>query len=117
MELSDKERYNAEILWGIVTKDRLAEFLKDNPHITCKTDENYAYFRNEKLPWYIKNEGNSTRITWDVMGWLTEDGLMYEINRGLRVVGITRITGYFTRVSGWNAGKRAELKDRMRHDI
>lgn len=46
------------------------------------------------------------------------------IERGLKSVcsrcgsenvdGITRITGYFTRVSSWNAGKRGELKDRTR---
>ncbi len=30
------------------------------------------------------------------------------------VDGITRITGYFTRTSSWNRGKRAELKDRRR---
>jgi ribonucleoside-triphosphate reductase (formate) len=27
---------------------------------------------------------------------------------------ITRITGYFTKVSSWNKGKRGELKDRYR---
>jgi len=27
---------------------------------------------------------------------------------------ITRVTGYFSKVSGWNKGKRAELKDRYR---
>jgi len=31
-----------------------------------------------------------------------------------RVEGITRITGYFSKVSGWNKGKLAELKDRRR---
>jgi len=30
------------------------------------------------------------------------------------VDGVTRITGYFTRTSSWNAGKRGELKDRSR---
>ncbi|MEE8638513.1 MAG: anaerobic ribonucleoside-triphosphate reductase, partial [Candidatus Margulisiibacteriota bacterium] len=30
------------------------------------------------------------------------------------VEGITRITGYFSKVSGWNKGKLAELKDRHR---
>ncbi|MEA4881546.1 MAG: anaerobic ribonucleoside-triphosphate reductase [Synergistaceae bacterium] len=30
------------------------------------------------------------------------------------VDGITRITGYFTRTSSWNGGKRAELRDRLR---
>ncbi len=27
---------------------------------------------------------------------------------------VTRVTGYFTKVSGWNKGKKAELKDRYR---
>ena len=26
---------------------------------------------------------------------------------------ITRVTGYFTKVSGWNVGKKQELKDRF----
>ncbi len=30
---------------------------------------------------------------------------------------ITRVTGYFTKVSGWNKGKKAELKDRYRSAI
>ncbi len=33
------------------------------------------------------------------------------------VDGITRITGYFTRTSSWNAGKRAELRDRRRTPV
>ncbi|MBN2058069.1 MAG: anaerobic ribonucleoside-triphosphate reductase [Candidatus Saganbacteria bacterium] len=47
-----------------------------------------------------------------------------KIARGLRdacpycqsdnIEGITRITGYFSRVTGWNKGKVAELKDRYR---
>lgn len=48
-----------------------------------------------------------------------------KIIRGLRdtcstcgsenIEGITRITGYFSRVSGWNKGKIAELKDRYKN--
>lgn len=33
------------------------------------------------------------------------------------VDGITRITGYFTRTSSWNGGKRAELRDRVRSSL
>lgn len=33
-----------------------------------------------------------------------------------KVEGITRITGYFTRISGWNKGKLGELKDRYRNN-
>ena len=31
------------------------------------------------------------------------------------VDGITRITGYFTKISSWNKGKLGELKDRYRN--
>jgi ribonucleoside-triphosphate reductase len=47
-----------------------------------------------------------------------------KITRGLKescpscqsknIEGITRITGYFSRITGWNKGKLAELKDRYR---
>jgi ribonucleoside-triphosphate reductase len=33
------------------------------------------------------------------------------------VDGITRVTGYFSKVSGWNDGKRAELADRYRSSL
>ncbi|MFC1560183.1 anaerobic ribonucleoside-triphosphate reductase, partial [Candidatus Margulisiibacteriota bacterium] len=33
------------------------------------------------------------------------------------VEGITRITGYFSKVSGWNKGKIAELRDRQKNNI
>jgi ribonucleoside-triphosphate reductase len=31
------------------------------------------------------------------------------------VEGITRITGYFTKLSSWNKGKLGELRDRYRN--
>jgi anaerobic ribonucleoside-triphosphate reductase len=50
-----------------------------------------------------------------------------EVSRGLSatcphcgsmdVDGITRVTGYFSRISGWNNGKRAELADRSRGGV
>ena len=30
------------------------------------------------------------------------------------IEGITRVTGFFSKISGWNKGKIAELKDRMK---
>jgi len=35
----------------------------------------------------------------------------------MNVDGITRVTGYFSKISGWNDGKRAELADRYRSNI
>jgi len=45
-----------------------------------------------------------------------ERGLMDSCSRcgSEDVDGITRVTGYFTRTSSWNAGKRGELRDRAR---
>jgi len=36
---------------------------------------------------------------------------------GRNIEHITRVTGYFSKVSGWNKGKTAELKDRVRTAI
>jgi len=32
------------------------------------------------------------------------------------VEGISKITGYFSRISSWNKGKLAELRDRKRNE-
>ena len=37
--------------------------------------------------------------------------------QGKNVDHITRVTGYFSRTSGWNKGKTAELRDRHRSAI
>ncbi len=34
-----------------------------------------------------------------------------------KVDGVTRITGYFTKISSWNKGKRGELRDRQRRTV
>ena len=36
---------------------------------------------------------------------------------GRNIEHITRVTGYFSKVSGWNKGKVAELKNRVRTPI
>jgi len=37
--------------------------------------------------------------------------------RGRDVDHVTRVTGYFSKTSGWNKGKAAELKDRHRSGV
>lgn len=61
--------------------------------------------------------GTVTRATFDAIG---ENSLAVILNaciRGKDVDHITRVTGYFSRVSGWNKGKTGELKDRYRSTI
>lgn len=38
-------------------------------------------------------------------------------HQGRNVEHITRVTGYFSKVSGWNRGKVQELKDRSRSTV
>lgn len=95
----------------------LALFLENNPHIECRSDEGYTYFRNKHLLFYANNPNSCTRIDNRVLKTLNSSEMMIEINRGLEVEHITRITGYYTKVSQWNKGKLGELKDRIRTPI
>jgi len=97
-----------------MTEADLNLFLDKNTNIECGIDNEFAYFRNNALPWYAKNPDNCTRIAQKVFEGLTPDGLMDEINRGLDIECITRVTGYMTVISKWNKGKIGELKDRKR---
>jgi hypothetical protein len=94
-------------------------FLEQNAHILCfdALEEELLCFRNEHLDWYLNNPERKTAITYNKVEELNEDQLIMAINKGLEVENITRITGYFTKVSSWNPGKRAELKDRKKFAI
>jgi hypothetical protein len=94
-------------------------FLEKNDHILCfdALEEELLCFRNEHLDWYLNNPERKTAITYNKVEELNEDQLIMAINKGLEVENITRITGYFTKVSSWNPGKRAELKDRKKFAI
>jgi hypothetical protein len=93
------------------------QFLEKHSNIECHTDDMFFYFRNTDLPWYANNPDHCTRVTKELCAQLTPEALLKEINQGLEVEHITRITGYFTKVSQWNKGKRGELKDRRRVEI
>ena len=43
--------------------------------------------------------------------------LLVATHQGRNIEHITRVTGYFSKVSGWNKGKVAELKDRARTTV
>jgi hypothetical protein len=80
-------------------------------------DEWFMLFRNNRLAWYQADEKRATKIMMWKLETMTTSEIIDAVNRGLMVDGITRITGYFTKVSYWNPGKRAELKDRHRVEI
>ncbi len=102
-----------------MTSQELNKFLDTNKSIECSDHEEAEQlcFRNKALAWYKNNPESSTAIKYWKMEQMSEPELMEEINRGLHVEGITRITGYFTKISSWNPGKLAELHDRRKFNI
>lgn len=95
-------------------KHEFEELLKNNVNIKVEFDEEYAYCRNETLLWYQEDPDRATRIVKKVFYSMTPSQLVAEINRGLQVEQIARVTGYFSKVSSWNKGKVGELNDRPR---
>lgn len=102
-----------------MTKQELNTFLEINPNIEWLDDiENEQLcFRNIHVDWYRNDPNRLTAVKYWKIDELSADDLMHEINRGLLVEGITRITGYFTKTTSWNPGKRAELLDRKRFAV
>ncbi len=102
-----------------MTRNELSSYLESNQNIEWfdSPEEQQMHFRNMLLDWYRKDESRSTAVKYWKLDNITPEELEREINRGLMVEGITRITGYFTKVPGWNPGKRAELRDRRKFSL
>ena len=103
-----------------MTSKELWNFLELNPHIEAKDceEDQFMAFRNNRLDWYKNDQERAKAITYDKLDSIEDaDELVTQINRGLEVECITRITGYFSKVSGWNDGKKAELKDRRKFHV
>ena len=102
-----------------MNKQELTTFLGENENIEWFDDiENEQLsFRNTYIDWYRNDENRKTAIKYWKIDELSPDQLVHEINRGLMVEGITRITGYFTKTSSRNPGKRGELNDRKRFSV
>ena len=56
-------------------------------------------------------------VTVEAFAGLTLPQLAAVTARGRDVDHVTRVTGYFSRTSGWNKGKTQELKDRHKGAI
>ena len=54
-------------------------------------------------------------ITFDNLKNITNVELLVALTAGRDIEQITRVTGFFSKVSGWNKGKLAELADRHRN--
>lgn len=59
----------------------------------------------------------NTKIELNRLEQITANELELSTHQGKNIEHITRVTGYFSKVSGWNVGKRQELLDRYRTPI
>lgn len=97
-----------------MTLEELNELLDKHKYIEWVVVEDGIAFRNTTLLWYRNNKNNATKITFKKLNEMTEVDFFNAINCGLEVDQITRITGYFSKISNWNPGKMAELRDRFK---
>lgn len=61
--------------------------------------------------------GTAIHVAFGRMLGLSWETLRAAAAQGHDVDHITRVTGYFSRTSGWNKGKVAELRDRAKEGI
>jgi hypothetical protein len=65
---------------------------------------------------YVKNNmyETETHFADAVIEDLALEELIQATHQGKNIEHMTRVTGYFSKVSKWNKGKKGELKDRHR---
>jgi len=68
---------------------------------------------------FVRNKKFDTELhfTYETVQNRELQDLLTATHCGRNVDQITRVTGFFSKVSGWNKGKRAELNDRSRSDV
>jgi len=75
-----------------------------------RMDDDGIVIRNDRLDTY-------TKCTFDAVERNDLSTITSACSQGKDVEHVTRVTGYFSKVSGWNKGKAGELKDRHRSSI
>ncbi|NQT28972.1 MAG: hypothetical protein HQ596_00225 [Candidatus Saganbacteria bacterium] len=91
--------------------DELNAFLENNKEVEwAEDDAGNLYLRHSRFD----KPNEKIKIEPDALSKLTPEKLEQILIGGRNVDQITRITGYFSRISGWNKGKRGELSDRSR---
>ena len=95
-----------------MTIDELPEQLR----VVDETDASEIGGKQVRAGYVIANDRweTLTHVAYEKMATLTVPGLLDVTAQGRDVDHITRVTGYFSKVSGWNKGKARELKDRAR---
>jgi anaerobic ribonucleoside-triphosphate reductase len=93
-----------------MTLDELTGWLDAKEEWDYQVDDKGVLIRNTRLE-------TLTHCSFDAIEKNTIDTLTAACTQGKDVDHITRVTGYFSRTSGWNKGKAGELKDRHRSEV
>ena len=94
-----------------MTLEELNAFLENNPSVEWTQDDaGNLYLRHT----VFDKPNEKIKIEPGALISLTAEKLEQILVSGRNVEHITRVTGYFSRVSGWNKGKKGELVDRKR---
>lgn len=92
----------------------LSLYLESRPEIEWKLEDDKTILLRHSV--YDKdNEG--IKVELDKLGNITPVKLDAILVNGRNISHITRVTGYMSKVDGWNPGKVGELKDRQRINI
>lgn len=96
-------------------KEKFFEYLAERPNMfewkEGTLDGNPGIFVNNK------QYGTKTHFTWEAIQKHDVQLLLIQTHQGKNIEQITRVTGFFSKVSSWNKGKRGELKDRYRNEV
>lgn len=94
-----------------MTHEELNVFLTNHPQVSwARDEEGNLLLRHD----YFDAEHEKVKIEPAALAGITPAQLEAVLINGRDVDHITRVTGYFSRVSGWNKGKQGELVDRKR---
>lgn len=101
-----------------MTIEELDLFLSQHQNIEWKAiteeGEDYMLFRDPSLPFYADK---MLKIHAPEFQDMTMEQFQDRLWSGRRVEHITRVTGYFGKVSHFNPGKLGELRDREKGDL
>lgn len=98
-----------------MNKKELDKFFENNSNTYMWTE--HVIDGKKGLLIYNSLFDTKTHFTWEKLKEITVDELILATHHGKNIEHITRVTGFFSKVSGWNTGKRAELKDRNKGGI
>lgn len=96
-----------------MTKDELLQLVSERPHIEWAWRDESLFLRDNRYD----DENSGVKLSKTALDGLTPNKLESILVNGRNVDQITRVTGYFAKVSGFNKGKRGELNDRDRVEV